>query len=109
MVDVDGVLVDGRPEDGRHWQTSIRESLSNQEHPRAAWPPLSRGKSLVYNCPQPRCWCSSLTPPNESRSPNRWPGRCVAGGTPCFSTAKICHLATRLTTAFSRPSAAATS
>jgi putative hydrolase of the HAD superfamily len=26
MVDVDGVLVDGRP-DGRHWQTSIEEDL----------------------------------------------------------------------------------
>jgi len=27
MVDVDGVLVDGRPEDGRHWGTSIEEDL----------------------------------------------------------------------------------
>jgi putative hydrolase of the HAD superfamily len=27
MVDVDGVLVDGRPEDGRHWLTSIQEDL----------------------------------------------------------------------------------
>jgi putative hydrolase of the HAD superfamily len=27
MVDVDGVLVDGRPEDGRHWQTSIADAL----------------------------------------------------------------------------------
>jgi putative hydrolase of the HAD superfamily len=27
MVDVDGVLVDGRPEDGRHWQTSLEEDL----------------------------------------------------------------------------------
>jgi putative hydrolase of the HAD superfamily len=27
MLDVDGVLVDGRPEDGRHWQTSIEEDL----------------------------------------------------------------------------------
>ncbi|HEY0152964.1 MAG TPA: HAD-IA family hydrolase [Longimicrobium sp.] len=27
MVDVDGVLVDGRPEDGRHWQTSLDEDL----------------------------------------------------------------------------------
>jgi putative hydrolase of the HAD superfamily len=27
MVDVDGVLVDGRPEDGRHWQTSVEEDL----------------------------------------------------------------------------------
>lgn len=27
MLDVDGVLVDGRPEDGRHWQTSIQEDL----------------------------------------------------------------------------------
>src|SRR6185436_6648682 len=27
MVDVDGVLVDGRPEDGRHWQTSIADDL----------------------------------------------------------------------------------
>jgi putative hydrolase of the HAD superfamily len=27
MVDVDGVLVDGRPEDGRPWQTSIEEDL----------------------------------------------------------------------------------
>ena len=27
MVDVDGVLVDGRPEDGRHWQTSVHEDL----------------------------------------------------------------------------------
>jgi putative hydrolase of the HAD superfamily len=27
MVDVDGVLVDGRPEDGRHWQTSLQEDL----------------------------------------------------------------------------------
>jgi putative hydrolase of the HAD superfamily len=27
MVDVDGVLVDGRPEDGRHWHTSIEEDL----------------------------------------------------------------------------------
>ena len=26
-MDVDGVLVDGRPEDGRHWQTSIEEDL----------------------------------------------------------------------------------
>ena len=27
MVDVDGVLIDGRPEDGRHWHTSIEEDL----------------------------------------------------------------------------------
>ena len=27
MVDVDGVLVDGRPDDGRHWQSSIEEDL----------------------------------------------------------------------------------
>lgn len=27
MVDVDGVLVDGRPEDGRHWHTSVKEDL----------------------------------------------------------------------------------
>ncbi len=27
MVDVDGVLVDGRPEDGRHWHTSIEEDF----------------------------------------------------------------------------------
>ena len=27
VVDVDGVLVDGRPEDGRHWQTSIADDL----------------------------------------------------------------------------------
>ena len=27
MVDVDGVLVDGRPEDGRPWQTSLEEEL----------------------------------------------------------------------------------
>jgi putative hydrolase of the HAD superfamily len=27
MIDVDGVLVDGRPEDGRHWQTSVEEDL----------------------------------------------------------------------------------
>jgi putative hydrolase of the HAD superfamily len=27
MVDVDGVLVVGRPEDGRHWQTSLEEDL----------------------------------------------------------------------------------
>jgi hypothetical protein len=27
MVDVDGVLVDGRPEDGRHWTTSLEEDL----------------------------------------------------------------------------------
>lgn len=27
MVDVDGVLVDGRPEDGRHWQTFLEEDL----------------------------------------------------------------------------------
>jgi len=27
MVDVDGVLVDGRPEDGRHWLTSVHDDL----------------------------------------------------------------------------------
>lgn len=27
MVDVDGVLIDGRPDDGRHWQTSIEDDL----------------------------------------------------------------------------------
>ena len=27
MLDVDGVLVDGRPEDGRHWQTSLEEDF----------------------------------------------------------------------------------
>lgn len=27
MVDVDGVLVDGRPEDGLHWQTSLEQDL----------------------------------------------------------------------------------
>lgn len=27
MVDVDGVLVDGRPEDGLHWQTSLEADL----------------------------------------------------------------------------------
>ncbi|HUS22041.1 MAG TPA: HAD-IA family hydrolase [Aeromicrobium sp.] len=27
MVDVDGVLVDGRPGDGRHWQTSLEADL----------------------------------------------------------------------------------
>lgn len=28
MIDVDGVLVDGRPEDGRHWQTSLEYDLA---------------------------------------------------------------------------------
>lgn len=28
MVDVDGVLVEGRPEDGLHWQTSLERDLS---------------------------------------------------------------------------------
>lgn len=32
MVDVDGVLVDGRPEDGRHWHTSIEEDLGFTSH-----------------------------------------------------------------------------
>jgi len=27
MLDVDGVLVDGRPEDGRHWHTSVEQDL----------------------------------------------------------------------------------
>jgi putative hydrolase of the HAD superfamily len=27
MLDVDGVLVDGRPEDGRHWQTALEQDL----------------------------------------------------------------------------------
>ncbi|HEV3050722.1 MAG TPA: HAD family hydrolase, partial [Longimicrobium sp.] len=27
MVDVDGVLIDGRPEDGCHWQTSLETDL----------------------------------------------------------------------------------
>jgi putative hydrolase of the HAD superfamily len=27
MVDVEGVLVDGRPEDGRPWHTSVEEDL----------------------------------------------------------------------------------
>ena len=27
MVDVDGVLINGRPQDGRHWQTSLQEDL----------------------------------------------------------------------------------
>jgi putative hydrolase of the HAD superfamily len=27
MVDVDGVLVDGRPDDGRHWQAGLEEDL----------------------------------------------------------------------------------
>jgi putative hydrolase of the HAD superfamily len=27
MVDVDGVLVDGRPEDGRYWHTSVKEDF----------------------------------------------------------------------------------
>ena len=27
MLDVDGVLIDGRPEDGRHWLTSIEQDL----------------------------------------------------------------------------------
>ena len=27
MLDVDGVLINGRPEDGRSWETSIREDL----------------------------------------------------------------------------------
>lgn len=27
LLDVDGVLVDGRPEDGRHWQTSLQADL----------------------------------------------------------------------------------
>lgn len=27
MMDVDGVLIDGRPADGRHWQASIEEDL----------------------------------------------------------------------------------
>ena len=27
MVDVDGVLIDGRPEDGRQWQASVEEDL----------------------------------------------------------------------------------
>jgi putative hydrolase of the HAD superfamily len=27
MVDVDGVLVDGRPEDGRQWHTSVEEDI----------------------------------------------------------------------------------
>ncbi|WP_263381629.1 HAD family hydrolase [Granulicella arctica] len=28
MVDVDGVLIDGRPEDGRHWQTSSEKDFA---------------------------------------------------------------------------------
>jgi len=32
MVDVDGVLVDGRPEDGRPWQTSVEEDLGFTAH-----------------------------------------------------------------------------
>ncbi|HUR81990.1 MAG TPA: HAD-IA family hydrolase [Thermoanaerobaculia bacterium] len=32
MLDVDGVLVDGRPEDGRHWQSSIEEDLGLTSH-----------------------------------------------------------------------------
>jgi putative hydrolase of the HAD superfamily len=27
MLDVDGVLIDGRPEDGRHWQTSLEHDF----------------------------------------------------------------------------------
>ncbi len=27
LIDVDGVLIDGRPEDGRHWQTSLEADL----------------------------------------------------------------------------------
>src|SRR3954447_3404357 len=27
MVDVDGVVIDGRPEDGRHWHTSVEEDF----------------------------------------------------------------------------------
>jgi hypothetical protein len=27
MVDVDGALVDGRPEEGRHWHTSLEEDF----------------------------------------------------------------------------------
>ena len=30
MLDVDGVLIDGRPEDGRHWQTSIDQAQFTQ-------------------------------------------------------------------------------
>lgn len=32
MVDVDGVLVDGRREDGLHWQTSVQEDLGISSH-----------------------------------------------------------------------------
>lgn len=32
MMDVDGVLVHGRPEDGRHWSTSLHEDLGLHPH-----------------------------------------------------------------------------
>src|SRR5690348_10296813 len=51
MLDVDGVLIDGRPEDGRHWQTSLEDDLgfssdSLREHFFAAhWDDIVLGRA----------------------------------------------------------------
>ena len=50
MVDVDGVLVDGRPEDGRHWQTSVEEdfgfsaSMLNEQFFASYWENIVLGR-----------------------------------------------------------------
>lgn len=51
MVDVDGVLVDGRPEDGLHWNTSVEEDFGftsdtlHQQFFAPYWEPIVLGRA----------------------------------------------------------------
>lgn len=75
MVDVDGVLIDGRPEDGRHWQTSIEEDLgltedALREHFFAPhWENIVLGRAALMEC---------LTPALQKAAPHLRPDAFVS-------------------------------
>jgi len=55
MVDVDGVLIDGRPEDGKHWQTflehdfGITPELLRQEFFEPYWEDIVLGRAALMD------------------------------------------------------------
>ena len=55
MVNVDGVLVDGRPEDGKHWQTflehdfGITPELLRQEFFEPYWEDIVLGRAALMD------------------------------------------------------------
>lgn len=56
MVDVDGVLVDGRPEDGRRWSTALQEDLGftadllHEQFFAPYWDDIVAGRAGLMEC-----------------------------------------------------------